>query len=277
MTASVANGFAQINFDPAPARAHRARTRSTRCTRRRASTRGCRGRRTRTTWPFSDEIGHFQYCSTILDEGGDWRRPDALDDDDSTLLRPGAFAARPGRRLHRQQQRLRRTSVPARLAGTNPNHGQDTKYHADPSIVHEPGVQRDQNYARVAFEADMPRIEAADFGGNCNRSTGENCVNPPPGAQFYPIFTTGKTRHTTASGSSAGRTPGHDRTRSAETRRPSSARSCRATTRATGSCPVPVQQLQADPEQQPLSRLSKRTTDRGASSGAPLCFSRCGR
>ena len=28
----------------------------------------------------------------------------------------------------------------------------------------------------------MPRIEAADFGGNCNRSTGENCVNPPEGA-----------------------------------------------------------------------------------------------
>ena len=44
----------------------------------------------------------------------------------------------------------------------------------------------------MAFEADMPRIEAADFGGICNRTTGENCTNPPPGAQFYPIYTTGK-------------------------------------------------------------------------------------
>ena len=46
------------------------------------------------------------------------------------------------------------------------------------------------NYSRVAFEADLPRIEAADFGGNCVRSTGANCVNPPPGSNFYPFFTT---------------------------------------------------------------------------------------
>ena len=42
----------------------------------------------------------------------------------------------------------------------------------------------------MAFEADLPRIEAADFGGICNRSTGANCVNPPPGSNFYPIFST---------------------------------------------------------------------------------------
>jgi hypothetical protein len=34
----------------------------------------------------------------------------------------------------------------------------------------------------------MPRIEAADFGGNCNRSTGVGCTNPPPNANFYPIY-----------------------------------------------------------------------------------------
>jgi len=44
------------------------------------------------------------------------------------------------------------------------------------------------NYARVAFEANMPRIEAADFGGNCNRTTGAGCTNPPPNANFYPIY-----------------------------------------------------------------------------------------
>ena len=43
----------------------------------------------------------------------------------------------------------------------------------------------------MAFEADLPRIEAADFGGNCNRTTGANCVNPPPGSNFYPIYSTG--------------------------------------------------------------------------------------
>ena len=50
-----------------------------------------------------------------------------------------------------------------------------------------------QNYSRVAFEADLPRIEAADFGGNCDRfsSSAQGCVNPPPGSNFYPIYTTG--------------------------------------------------------------------------------------
>ena len=31
----------------------------------------------------------------------------------------------------------------------------------------------------------MPAIEAT-----CNQQTGENCVNPPPGAKFYPLYTT---------------------------------------------------------------------------------------
>jgi len=57
------------------------------------------------------------------------------------------------------------------------------------------------NYETVAFEADLPRIEAADFGGNCNRFTGTNCVNPPPGANFYPIYTTGtSTQNPSANG-----------------------------------------------------------------------------
>ena len=31
--------------------------------------------------------------------------------------------------------------------------------------------------------------------GSATGSTGENCTNPPPGAQFYPIYTTGKHGH----------------------------------------------------------------------------------
>ncbi len=60
-----------------------------------------------------------------------------------------------------------------------------------------------QNYSRVAFEADLPRIEAADFGGNCNRTTGAGCVNPPPGSNFYPFYSTGR-RAASASGSWGG-------------------------------------------------------------------------
>jgi hypothetical protein len=44
---------------------------------------------------------------------------------------------------------------------------------------------------QAAFEADLPRIEAADFGGTCSRSTGAGCTNPPvtddgAPAAFYP-------------------------------------------------------------------------------------------
>jgi hypothetical protein len=49
------------------------------------------------------------------------------------------------------------------------------------------------NYPRIAFETDLPRIEAADSQDNppfCDRATGANCVNPPAGAEFYPFYTT---------------------------------------------------------------------------------------
>ena len=42
------------------------------------------------------------------------------------------------------------------------------------------------NYERIAFEADLPAIEplsVCDFQGN-------GCTNPPPGAAFYPIYST---------------------------------------------------------------------------------------
>lgn len=96
--------------------------------------------------------------------------------------------------------------------------------------------------SRVAFEADLPRIEAADLGGICNRSSGANCVNPPPGANSYPIYTTGTDSRDENGGgrdTGGGRDKGGDgncvwqlggttsrgrRTRSAGTRRPSTAR-----------------------------------------------------
>jgi hypothetical protein len=55
------------------------------------------------------------------------------------------------------------------------------------------------NYSTIAFETDLPRIEAEDAQDNppfCDRDTGANCVNPPNGAQFYPFFTTGNANRT---------------------------------------------------------------------------------
>jgi len=54
-----------------------------------------------------------------------------------------------------------------------------------------------QNYERVAFEADLPRIES-NTNPPCQRhvfnpadpNPGSGCVNPPKGANFYPFFST---------------------------------------------------------------------------------------
>jgi hypothetical protein len=43
------------------------------------------------------------------------------------------------------------------------------------------------NYERAAFEAELPAIE---FATGCNTMTVKGCVNPPPGANFYPIYST---------------------------------------------------------------------------------------
>ena len=46
---------------------------------------------------------------------------------------------------------------------------------------------------RTAFETDLPRIERGESPAthlpSATPITGANCVNPPPGAQFYPIYT----------------------------------------------------------------------------------------
>ena len=57
---------------------------------------------------------------------------------------------------------------------------------------------KQQNYDRVAFEADLPRIES-NTNPPCQRHVsnpadpmpGEGCVNPPKGANFYPFYSTG--------------------------------------------------------------------------------------
>jgi hypothetical protein len=46
-----------------------------------------------------------------------------------------------------------------------------------------------ENYDRVAFETDLPLIEFATSPA-CDVFAGTNCVNPPAGAEFYPIFST---------------------------------------------------------------------------------------
>ncbi|MGH2516176.1 MAG: hypothetical protein ACRDHP_11025, partial [Ktedonobacterales bacterium] len=99
--------------------------------------------------------------------------------------------------------------------GTNPNPDQDKTYHASPVTFTSPVFKKSDdgghsngnggrgddgysNYQRVAFETDLPRIEGSDVSpnNNCIRNpsspdAGKGCVNPPNGASFYPIYSTG--------------------------------------------------------------------------------------
>ena len=203
MTASAANGFAQVNYQPAAATATSRRTRSGRCTRPRASTPACRGRRTATT---SRSRTRSATSSTATRPTRPATAPTgrpgrALDDDDTPLLQRGRLAPRADRRLHRHRQRLRRVVVRPKLAGNGTEQRPGPEIPSDSITFSSPLFNGNQNYSRVAFEADLPRIEAADFGGNCDRFTGTGCTNPPPGADFYPIYSTGSsTQNPSANG-----------------------------------------------------------------------------
>ncbi len=74
--------------------------------------------------------------------------------------------------------------------GTAPTPAADRSLHPQPIRISSPvssppgGLLR--NYQYAAFEADLPYLEST-----CNGSTGAGCVNPPLGAEFYPLYTTG--------------------------------------------------------------------------------------
>jgi len=87
--------------------------------------------------------------------------------------------------------------------GTLKNVKLDRALHARPVEFTSPVFGSDEgearNYSRVAFEADLPRIES-NTNPPCQRhlsnpadpNPGQDCVNPPKGVDFYPIFTTAK-------------------------------------------------------------------------------------
>jgi hypothetical protein len=203
MTASASNGFAQVQFDPngtscnaLPYNFHPMYATSS--------------EDTRVIWAahtynvsMSDEIGHFETCSGSvpatpfgLDSSGnpvacpagsmEENGAEATDGDDDFC-----FPASEALRIH--------------VTGcTDSNTGFDgmdytavwpdgnTKLHPTPFLFSSPQTGRGYNinYQRVAFEADLPRIESP---GPCNRSTGVGCTNPPvtddgQPAAFYPYF-----------------------------------------------------------------------------------------
>jgi len=159
---------------------------------------------------FSDEIGHFEYCNSVLAEGGPCTSDAANDQPgpnaDDGFCFDATFAAEFGlvpvggcldSDVDFDGVPYRNNTWP----GSFRNHARDRLYHAQPVVFSSPrftdreGNQR--NFSRVAFEADIPRIET-NTNPPCQRhlsnpsdpSPGSGCVNPPVGADFYPIYST---------------------------------------------------------------------------------------
>jgi hypothetical protein len=199
MTASIANGFGHILYQPESDVCHM----EPYAFHPEYSTGNPRGN----TWSahtynvaYSDEIGHFENCleldadfncavSADDEPGGTPDGDDAfcVPAEDSLLIHiNGCFL---------DDEDFDGPSYQNDWPGTDPNRGQDAKYHPTPVMFTSPLANGTTNYSNVLFEADLPRIEAADSQLNppfCNRTTGQDCVNPPAGAKFYPFYSTRK-------------------------------------------------------------------------------------
>jgi hypothetical protein len=198
MTASPANGFAEVNYQPkattcsvTPYAFHPMYATS--------------GPDTRVPWAahsynvaFSDEIGHFEYCNTVntttgtCTSAGVTEKNGATDNDDIGCFTASQSTLYPISGCLGADNDFDGPPYRNDWPGTGAP-GQDKKFAAQPYVFTSPTFNGFQRYSQVAFESDMPRVEYQNLGGPgpyCDPTTGANCVNPPPGAQFYPIFTT---------------------------------------------------------------------------------------
>jgi hypothetical protein len=206
MAAGAVNGFGQVLFDPNAATCqvrpydfHPMFSTS--------------GEHTRTTWTahsfnvaFSDEIGHFESCNAV-DAQGNCTSPGAdehgsgLDSDDTACFAPPSPLLPPplvqvGGCMSAD---LDFDGPSYQLSWPGAVSGNDWQTHPTPVRFTSPQfiasgfplTGLELNYSRVAFETDLPNVErSATAAPPCNVATGANCVNPPPGAAFYPIYTT---------------------------------------------------------------------------------------
>ncbi len=197
MTASVANGFAQVNYDPA----------ASTCTQTPYAFHpmyATSSENTRVPWAahsynvsFADEIGHFEYCDHANPNGkcvspgvGETSGNNKKDADDSACFNASeSLAVQVGGCIATDND-FDGVSYQNTWPGSLADPRLDAAFNPTSVLFSSPTFGGGQNFSRVGFEADLPRIEAADFGGICDRSTGNGCVNPPPGSNFYPFFST---------------------------------------------------------------------------------------
>jgi hypothetical protein len=204
MTASVANGFGQVNFEPT----------ASSCTVTHAAFHpefSTSSENTRLMWTahsyniaFSDEIGHFEFCNGVSQQGGACTSagvndPGGVDSDE----RAGCFSPPFGGALAGTKVKVGGClftesdfdGVPYQTVwpGSTTNASNEAAFDPSSILFRSPTFNSGSGYGRVAFETDLPRIEVPSLSpnNNCNRTTGVGCVNPPNGANFYPLYTTG--------------------------------------------------------------------------------------
>jgi hypothetical protein len=151
---------------------------------------------------FSDEIGHFEYCDKIAPGSRKCAQagvsdPEGTDGDDnfcfsaaeSLLVRVSGCTG--------TDDEFDGVSYEPTWPGTFTNTARDAALHPS-SVLFTSPLTNGQNYSRAAFETDLPRIEDATsppcqrhLSNPADPDPGAGCVNPPVGAEFYPIFTTG--------------------------------------------------------------------------------------
>ncbi|MDP9343296.1 MAG: hypothetical protein M3Q23_14630 [Actinomycetota bacterium] len=151
---------------------------------------------------FSDEIGHWDDCTAVDGEGGSCvglegapGDQEAADGDDNYCFSPALSLLYPFTTCLDTNSGFDGRSYLPDWPDGNPNHPTPVLFTA------RTGVNSNVRYEHAAFEADTPRIEAADFGGLCNRDTGSGCTIVPrtddpgrPLATFYPYFSTVNTQ-----------------------------------------------------------------------------------
>ena len=204
MKASTANGFAHPLFQPdastctqAPYAFHPMYSTSS--------------EHTRVSWAahsynvaFSDEIGHFEYCNTVDPTTGACTSagvhdPEVDPDDEFCLDASSSLLVQVSGCLSFNvlDTDFDGESYQPGWPGSNPDPTVDAALHSQSFVFSSPRIGDDvkggANYSRVAFEADMPAIEPA-----CDGLTGVGCTNPPPGAVFYPIYSTRGTTNSCA-------------------------------------------------------------------------------
>jgi len=204
MTASAANGFGQIQFEPT----------GTSCTEIPNDFHpmySTSSPATRVPWTahsyniaFDEEIGHFDNCNNV---------------DPNTLTCAGLEGARGDQEPADNDEFPCFPAADSLRVQINGCNGQNTPgfdgtsylkdwpdgntfLHPTAELFSSPltGPFFNTNYSTAAFEGDQPAIEAPQAGGRCNVVTGANCTIVPPTddgvpATFYPFFSITRSSH----------------------------------------------------------------------------------